>query len=216
MNGRQRVLEIVAEAILALPDSGIRCIAVDGVDGAGKSVFADELSRTLAERGAPVIRASVDGFHNPPEVRYRLGRASPEGFFRDSYDYAQMRTVLLEPLCPSGSRIFRRTVYDINTESPIDAADEYAEPGSILLMDGIFLHRPELRGRWDYSVFLDVPFDISFSRMAKRDRTLPDPAAGSNRRYLEGQRLYLAECVPRAHASVVIDNRNLDAPRLLD
>jgi len=61
-------------------------VGIDGVDGAGKTTFADELAAALAPFGRPVIRAGVDGFHHPRAVRYRRGRESPEGFFRDSYD----------------------------------------------------------------------------------------------------------------------------------
>jgi uridine kinase len=59
-------------------------VAVDGVDGVGKTTFADKLSSAIERIGRPVIRASVDGFHNPRELRYRRGRASPEGFYLDS------------------------------------------------------------------------------------------------------------------------------------
>ncbi len=56
-------------------------VAVDGVDGVGKTTFADKLGTAIERIGRPVIRSSVDGFHNPRERRYRRGRASPEGFY---------------------------------------------------------------------------------------------------------------------------------------
>ncbi len=31
-----------------------------------------------------------------------------------------------------------------------------AGPGDLLIFDGIFLHRPELRDRWHFSVFLEA------------------------------------------------------------
>src|SRR4029450_10948436 len=84
--------------------------------------------------------------------------------------------------------------------------------GPLLGLDGIFLLRPELRTCWDYSIFLEVGFDVSIARGAARDHGSPDPDAPENRRYVEGQRLYLRTCEPRRHATVVIDNRDLAAP----
>ena len=104
--------------------------------------------------------------------------------------------------------------HDIATEQPVAAAWQVAEPGSILLLDGIFLHRPELVDHWDYSVFLDVPFTESVARMAGRDHGDPDPAAATNHRYVAGQQLYLAECRPSEKATVVIDNSALLEPRI--
>jgi uridine kinase len=189
-----------------------RRVAVDGVDGAGKTHFADELAEVLSGRGRPVVRASVDGFHHPREVRHRHGRGSPEGYFRDSYDYPRMIELLLDPLGPGGSGRYVRAVYDVHAESPVRVAPETAAPDAVLVLDGIFAHRDELVGFWDYSVFLHVPFEVSIPRGAVRGYGDPDPAAESNRRYIEGQRRYLAECDPRSRATVVIDNTDLARP----
>jgi uridine kinase len=93
----------------------------------------------------------------------------------------------------------------------------FAEPDirSVLLIDGIFLHRDELVSCWDLSVFLDVPFDISYVRMAARDGSNPDPDAPENHRYLQGQRIYLRQCNPSDRATILVDNTDLKAPRIL-
>jgi uridine kinase len=87
MPDRQKVLRYIADIILELPTVHVSRVGIDGVDGAGKTMFGDELSRLLAMSGRSIIRASVDSFHNPKNERYRLGRNSPEGFFLDSYNY---------------------------------------------------------------------------------------------------------------------------------
>lgn len=185
-------------------DGRILRVGIDGVDGAGKTTLADALAATLRAAAFPVIRASVDGFHHPRVVRYRLGRDSPEGFFRDSYDYHAMQRCLLDPLSPGGSLRYRTAVFDHRTNRPVEAAEERADAGSVLVVDGIFLQRPELRRYWDFSVFLDVRFEVSIPRGAQRGEGSADPLAPENRRYVEGQRLYLRECDPQAHASIVV------------
>jgi uridine kinase len=206
------VLDTLATDILALR-APVR-VGIDGVDGAGKTTFADALADRLAGRGAAVIRAGVDAFHRPAAQRYARGRHDPEGFFRDSYDYDRLVEVLLSPLGPGGDRRIRRAAYDWRTDRAVQAPVEVAPPAAVLVFDGIFLHRPELRGYWDYSVFLAVPFAVSVPRLAVRDSSDPDPGAAANRRYVRGQQLYLAECDPAARATVVVDNAVLDAPVL--
>jgi uridine kinase len=102
--------------------------------------------------------------------------------------------------------------FDHVADAPVEAADESAPAGAILVFDGVFLHRPVLRGYWDYSVFLRVGFDVSVPRCARRDGASPGADAGSNRRYVGGQRLYLAECRPDRLATIVVDNADLAAP----
>jgi len=209
---REQVLDNVAGRILRLPADRAVKVGIDGVDGAGKTKFADELASVLQKSNRPIIRASVDGFHNPQAVRYAQGRTSPEGYFADSYDYAALRAALLDPLSPGGSGRYRVAVFDHRSDSPVAEPEHRGLPASILVFDGIFLHRPELRDCWDFSVFLDVAFAISVSRCAERDGTSPDPAAAANHRYVEGQRLYLQSCAPSLHATVTIDNNDLAMP----
>lgn len=200
----------VADAIRDLPPARFHRVAVDGVDGAGKTHFADELARELSGRGTTVVRASVDGFHNPARTRYRRGRTSPEGFYRDSFDYGRLIRLLLDPFGPEGSGSYVPQVYDVRREREVRLAPALAEPGTVLVVDGIFTHRDELVRFWDFSVWLDVPFTISVARCARRDGTSPE----AQDRYVRGQRLYLAECDPRARATMVVDNSDLTDPAI--
>ncbi len=212
MTPRQSVLQSVAERILETPAPYVVRVAIDGVDGAGKTTFADALVPFLETSGREVIRASVDGFHQPKELRYRLGRSSPEGFYRDSYDYEGLKDVLLDPLSLGGSGRYRAAIHDVEAERVLELPEQQAEPGAILLLDGIFLHRPELRGYWDVSVWLKVAFSVSIPRGAQRGTGSPDLHAPENQRYVEGQKLYLLEAQPQRHATLVVDNNDLNAP----
>jgi uridine kinase len=142
---------------------------------------------------------------------------SPEGFYLASYDYAALHREPLEPLGPLGSGRYRTKVFDHMMDVPIEQELEQAVSGSVLLLDGIFLHRRELVDFWDMSIFLHVPFEISIPRGASRGPGFgsSDLNAASNRRYLEGQRRYLRACEPEKHATICIDNSDLDAPCII-
>lgn len=194
-------------------------VAVDGLDGAGKSVFADGLAEVFAETGDAVFRAGIDGFHRPRTERYARGRRSPEGFYLDSYDYATFRRVLIDPFRDgaqtAGTTGFQLSAFDVARDAPVESQWVTAPLDAVLVVDGIFLHRPELQDLWDWSVWLDVPFDIAYGRMALRDGSDPDPDAPSNVRYRQGQEIYLNESQPPEAASVVVDNTDLAHPRIV-
>jgi uridine kinase len=194
-------------------------VAVDGLDGAGKTVFADGLAEVFAETGDAVFRASIDGFHRPRSERYLRGRNSPEGFYRDSFDYATFRRVLIDPFLDgaqtAGTTGFQLAAFDVVRDAPVESQWVTAPLDAVLVVDGIFLHRPELRDLWDWSIWLDVPVDMTFARMALRDGSDPDPDAPSNTRYREGQQIYLREARPREAASVIVDNADLAHPRIV-
>jgi uridine kinase len=211
------LLARLADAVAGCyPDERIR-IAIDGVDGAGKTTLADALAPLVAAQGRPVIRASVDDFHNPRSLRYAHGRYSPDGFYLDSYDYDSFRRLLLEPMGRGGSGRYAAKRFDLDNDKPFDLDPRQAGPTAALIVDGIFLHRPELRSYWDVSIFLKVDFDVSLPRGAARGQSFDaiDPRSLPHQRYVGGQRRYLAECAPEQQADIVIDYNDLQAPKVL-
>lgn len=210
---RSALIELLAEKIVAVTGSHPVRVGIDGVDGVGKTVLANELANAIA--GRPVIRASIDGFHNPRSIRYRRGRNSPEGYFLDSFNYPALTTVLLTPLGPGGTRRYQRANFDYRTDVEITRPVETADEDAILLFDGVFLHCPELVSYWDFSVFLDAPFEVTIPRVAARDGSSSDVGALENRRYIEGQKLYLQTSEPKSLATIVINNKNLVSPEIV-
>ncbi|WP_202918065.1 uridine kinase [Mycolicibacterium sp. CBMA 295] len=158
---------------------------------------------------------SLDDFHNTREVRYRLGSQSPEGFWSDSYNYRRFHSDVLTPFQPGGSRRYRTACHDVTTDAILNPEPQVAAPGTVLVVDGIFLHRNELATTWDLSVFLDVPFIETARRMALRDGSHPDPDHSTMRRYVEAQRRYFRECRPQQQATILIANGDYGSPVVL-
>ena len=107
--------------------------------------------------------------------------------------------------------------FDLDNDRPFDPDWRQARPVTALIVDGIFLQRPELRSYWDLSVFLKVDFEISLLRGAQRGPTFDatDPASPSNARYIGGQQRYFRECAPEQRADIVIDYNGLREPNIL-
>lgn len=213
------MLDVLAQRLVALSVGHPLRVAVDGIDAAGKTTLADELVSPIEARGRPVIRASIDGFHRPRVERYRRGADSPEGYYLDAFDYPAVRDALLLPLGPFGTRRYRHAVFDFRTASPLLGYDDVAPAHAILLMDGVFLLRPELDALWDARIFVDVPFEVAIERALRRDLDLFGSADAVReryeRRYLPAQRLYLEQARPRERADIVVQNADPSHPSLL-
>jgi len=212
---RFAVLRDLACRVVALRPGERIAVAVDGFDGAGKTVLADELVEVIGSLAGAreVLRVSIDGFHRPRAQRVARGRG-PETFYEDSYDYDAFRRAVMDP--------FRRgepvtpAVNDVDADRPVRPDPVPVGADTVLLVDGIFLQRPELADVWDATVWVDVPFEVSVPRGNGRfpgDHDA-DPEAEANRRYVGGQRLYLAAADPRSRATWVLDNTDLAHPVL--
>lgn len=194
-------------------------VGIDGVDAAGKSTLADELAVLLGEAGCPVLRASIDGFHNPASVRHLRADYQPaRSYYEDSFDYHALRGLLLDPLGPDGDHIVWTRVFDFRTDRPVEEAPTRVRPGTVLLFDGAFLLRPELDGCWELSVFVEVDPAVSLKRGSERDVVLFGTShAGERRyreRYLPGQELYMSQVRPDQRADVLINNNDPESPHL--
>jgi uridine kinase len=216
---RRDLLTQLTERIAAIHRDHPLRVAIDGVDAAGKTMLADELAGSLQTAGRPVIRATIDGFHNPAAIRRRRGTKSPEGYYRDSFNHDLLVEWLLQPLGPDGSRRYRRAAFDYRSDTPVDAPLETADADAVLLFDGVFLLRPELREYWDYSIFLRVDFAVTLQRALVRDRALfgseEEIRARYRQRYIPGQQLYRTEARPERWATIVIDHNDPQNPEIV-
>jgi uridine kinase len=189
-------------------------VGIDGVDAAGKTTFAASLSEELRKRNHNVIEASMDGFHNPREIRYKQGKDSPEGYYRDSFNINAVMVLLIEPL--RDGRLYQTQAFDYKTNLATPFAGTLAEPGAILVFEGVFSFGEDLRAFWDYRVYLDISPEESLRRGVERD---PDEKAEITRkyrvRYLPGQELYKDEAKPRETADIIVDYNDPENPGIL-
>jgi len=82
----------------------------------------------------------------------------------------------------------------------------------LVLVDGIFLLRPELNDLWTFRIFVHAPLEISIERAIRRDG--PETAPLYRDRYAPGQRLYLDAVRPVELADAIVDNTDVERPLL--
>ena len=191
-------------------------VAIDGAGNAGKTTFAEEITLELRKLGRTVIRSTIDGFHNPPEIRRSQGKYSPNGYFEDSYNYPQLKRYLLEPLSPNGSLEYKDSIYNFRINKPTEMEFKTATKDSILIFDGIFLFNEELKSYWDYKLFIDASFKNTMQRAIIRDNDLFGGTENViklyKRRYIPGQEMYLSIHNPIHSSDLVINNNDYHNP----
>jgi uridine kinase len=207
---RGELLDRLAGAIESATTSHPLRVAVDGPPAAGKTTLADELAVLLRTRGRDVIRATTESFHLPRAQRYRRGEFSPEANYHDSFDYGALRRVLLDPLGPDGDRRYQPAVYDFDTDTALSPPVTTAPADAVLLLDGVFLLRPELLDRWDLRILVSAAFERILDRARIRDLARLGSAAEVDRRfrtrYIPAQELYFATARPADHADIIVHN----------
>ncbi|HEV7734676.1 MAG TPA: hypothetical protein VGR62_21060 [Candidatus Binatia bacterium] len=198
--------------------SGILRVAVTGITASGKSTLAAALVQRLRDLGRVCIHLAVDGFHHPRAIRYRRGRESAEGYYRDAYDYGQLLSRVLRPLGPGGDGTYVDRVFDLETDAPIAVQPTTAAPGSIAIFDASFLLRPEIRDCFDFSIFVQASFESAEERGVARDQQSLGGVDEARRlyrqRYHEAQRIYLREAEPLQYADALVVNDDVTAPVL--
>ncbi len=217
---RKTLLEKLALKISPLKTEGPVLVGIDGVDGAGKTTLADELVPYIEALNRTVVRASIDGFHNPKEVRVMKGILSPEGYFEDSFDQQFLINEFLTPLKKvRHSAVLRSAKHDWKTESVVADKSIVVDQSTIVLFEGVFLFRPELIKFWDYKIYVQIAPDTSLHRGITRDSQLlggDEVTRGKYlKRYIPGQKIYHDKHDPVSQANLVIQNDVPTDPKIL-
>ncbi|MEO6201538.1 MAG: hypothetical protein ABIX44_10290 [Cryobacterium sp.] len=185
---RIEFLRTLSREILGHYGRGRTLVAIDGTDARARAAFADDLAAVFEESDHDAVRASLGDFRRSRTELNGLGADTPDRHYRDGYDYSALRRALVEPFRMGGSTGFVTKTFDADSDTWVQPTWLTAPVDATLVVDGEFIQRPELRGLWSYSVFLDG-----------------EPTT-------ESGRLYFAEAGPRERASAIVDLADAERP----
>jgi uridine kinase len=211
---RAAVVDRLARMITGIERPHPVRVGVDGFSAAGKSTLADELAATVAAHGRTCLRTDLDDFKRPRAER----PPGPAGFYHGAFDLDAIRALLLSPLGPGGDRRIRLKFFDQQNQAPFPVQVQSVPADTIVIADGGYLLRPELRDLWDFRIFVEIDFGLVLARGAARDSAWTGSAQAAaehyRRHYIPAERMYDAEVDPRSHADVIVDNRDVADPVL--
>ena len=151
-----KVLSLVEAASVA---GRTTLVAIDGPGGAGKSTLAEQLRKAIE----PSVIVHVDDFYIPASAAKR-SKLSPEEGYNHYFDWKRLRDDVLMPLAKELRARYRR--HDWVTDRL--AESHVVEPGGLVVVEGVFSTRPELRSDFGVTVYVDTPRDQRLARMLGR------------------------------------------------
>lgn len=214
------IFELIKERILSIRESKHKPIrmAINGIEGTGKTVFARKLAEYLNAKNINAIQVSIDGFHFNKEVRYKQGRDSAKGYYEDSYD----EMAFVEKVLKSSQAEFPNytiATHDLETDEYLSLEPTALENDAVLITDGAYLFKPNYRNHWDLKIYLKTSFDIAMKRGVERDKGLLGGMELTKemyeKRYHKSSRIYLTKIEPEQIADIIIDNSDFNKLKII-
>ena len=165
-------------------------LAIDGLDGSGKSRLASALVDALTSRGEAPNMLHVDDFRRPVDFANLDAGAEAALYYERYYDFAALQAELAAR----------------------------ARAGGPTVIEGVMLLRAGLPAE-ACLVVLEVSADEARRRIQARDqakgRSAKEVSRRIERRYFPAQARYRAAHDPVGRADVLIDNEDWTRPRLI-
>jgi uridine kinase len=193
-------------------------IAINGIEGVGKTTFAENLVNYLQSREYSAFHVSIDGFHFNKKRRYKQGRDSAKGYYEDSYDEQGFADKVLK-MSQNEHPQYIPATHDLETDEYLDIEPIDLTGDSILITDGAYLFKPTYEPHWDLKIYLKTSFEEAVLRGAKRDTHLGSEAMAKKMyvdRYHAASQMYINKVGPENLSDIVIDNTDFENPIILD
>lgn len=164
-------------------------VAIDGMSAAGKSTLAGNLAE---RRDASVVHG--DDFYRVMDDAKRFV-LPPDAAYQQDFDWQRLLSEAILPLRQGRSARFQR--YDWSS----GGLGEWAtiEAREIVVVEGVYVSRPELRELFDLKIWVETPADIR----AARQRTRNDSPAWVER-WDRAEQFYVTEFSPAGSADLVV------------
>lgn len=171
-----------------------KIIGIDGLGGSGKTTF----SKILQQRLVHAKLFHLDDFIYPKSIRYDISISEQEAYYNRQWRYDYLIQSILKPL-KNGLPI-NGLIEFYNKEN-----DDYEEKQvmipaeGMIIVEGVFLQRKELRDYFDAVIFIDVNKEDRLERVLGRDHyigTQDEILKKYESRYFPAEDRYLEEYDP--------------------
>ncbi|MCL6600392.1 MAG: hypothetical protein K6T81_16910 [Alicyclobacillus macrosporangiidus] len=201
------VSEILA-VIHRLHVGGRFILGIDGLSRSGKTTLAEDLRVELLKAGKNVCVFHMDDHIVDRKTRYNTGHEPWYEYYALQWDVDYLRENLFMKLRQS----HELTLNFYNDDLDQQFTRTVLIPDQcVIVVEGVFLQRPEWREFLDYCVYLDCPREVRFAR----ERASVQAALEKFKtRYWKAEDHYLESVRPFAIADMVVPTGPMEVRKL--
>ena len=168
-------------------------VAIDGLSGAGKTTFANEIKNRLAH----TLVIHIDDHIVERKERYNTGFEQWYEYYQLQWDTVYLAEQLYQKVHQNAAQL-QLPFYDKDRDRSVMKTIDLS-PEHIIIIEGIFLLREEWKHYYDCIFFLDCPTETRYERVLQRDTYIGDAAERLKKyqeRYWVAEEYYLKKQAP--------------------
>ena len=171
-------------------------VGINGIDCSGKTTFAKSVSKYFTHHKVENYRLDIDNFNNPA-----IESATYKAFVSGSWDEKDLNK-------------YYKLI--INYSDAIRAVSESKKKYPLVILDGIFIYKPQLVDLFDLKIYLDINISLGRKRFAKRRSLKQDkrPFEIYDEIWMLSYIRYESEVHPKQISDLVIDYNDESKPVL--
>ena len=171
-------------------------VGINGIDCSGKTTFAKSVSKYFTHHKIENDCLDIDNFNNPA-----IESATYKAFVSGSWDEKDLNK-------------YYKLI--INYSDVIRAVSEYKKKYPLVILEGIFIYKPQLADLFDLKIYLDINISLGRKRFVKRRILKQDkrPFEIYDEIWMLSHIRYESEVHPKRISDLVIDYNDESKPVL--
>ncbi len=173
-------------------------LGIDGLSRSGKTTLVNKLKQWLHKEGHPAIIFHLDDYIEDRNKRYNTGNEEWYEYYSLQWDAEYLKQELFSKV-HTGKELTLQ-FYDEQNDSHFLKKTSIPQ-NCLIIIEGVFLQRPEWKNHLDYIVYLDCPREARFKREKEDTRQKVDKFEN---RYWKAEDHYLETVRPLEGADLVV------------
>jgi|TARA_B100001971_G_scaffold40123_1_gene35171 uridine kinase len=171
-------------------------VGINGIDCSGKTTFAKSVSKYFTHHKIKNDCLDIDNFNNRA-----IESETYKAFVSGSWDEKDLNK-------------YYKLI--INYSDAIKAVSEYKKKYPLVILEGIFIYKPQLADLFDLKIFLDIDISLGRKRFAERRSLKQDkrPFEIYDKIWMLSHIRYESEVHPKRISDLVIDYNDEPKPVL--